>query len=147
MSSDFNFSMYFPFHNPINNGLSDHGGIVYVDEGIYGKHSPSWAQSDIRRRNAEALRELFGRLAADKRKHSIHKTSISNNNIVSGLEYVDGDFRRIVKKNGKRGQIGLDPSTEQAQKKARKSWTLNFIGTPFVERTIKEENSDLLQEA
>lgn len=104
MSSIVNVSMCFPFHNPINNGLSDHGGIVHVREGVYGKHSCSWRQTDIRRRNAEALRELFGRLAADKR-----------------LDYVDGDFRRIVKKNGKRGRVDLGPSTEQAQKKARKS--------------------------
>ena len=121
MSSTVDVSMCFPFHNPINNGLSDHGGIMHVGEGVYGEHSHSRTQSDIRRRNAEALRELFGRLAADKRKHSIHETSIFINNIVSGLDYVDGDFRRIVKKNGKRGRVGLGPSTEQAQKKARKS--------------------------
>ena len=113
--------MCFPFYNPINNGLSDYGGIVHIGEGVYGKRGRSRRQFDIRRRNAEALRELFGRLAADKRKHSIHKTSISTNNIVSGLDYVDGDFRRIVKKNGKRGWIGLGLSTEQAQKKAQKS--------------------------
>jgi len=67
MSSTVDVSMCFPFHHPIKNGLSDHGGIVHIE------HSDSWIQSDIGRRNAEALRELFGRLAADKRKHSTHK--------------------------------------------------------------------------
>ena len=114
MSSALNVSMCFPFYNPINNGLSDYGGIAHIGEGVYGKRGRSRRQFDIRRRNAEALRELFGRLAADKRKHSIHRTSISTNNIVSGLDYVDGDFRRIVKRNGKRGRIGLGLSTEQA---------------------------------
>ncbi|OCK92662.1 uncharacterized protein K441DRAFT_678812 [Cenococcum geophilum 1.58] len=104
INSTVDVSMCFPFYNPINNGLSDHGGIVHVGEGVYSRNSHSWEQSDIRRRNAEALRELFSRLAADKR-----------------LDYVDGDFRRVVKKNGKRGPVGLGPSTEQAQKKARKS--------------------------
>lgn len=99
-SSTIDVLMCFPFHNPINNGLSDHGGIVHI-EGAYDERRGSWRQSDIGRRNAEALRELFGRLAADK-----------------CLDYVDGDFRRVVKKNGKRGLVGLGPSTEQAQKKA-----------------------------
>ena len=72
-SSTVDISMCFSFYNPINNGLSDHGGIMHVGEGVYGESSNSWGQSDIRKRNAEALRELFGRLAADKRNHSTHK--------------------------------------------------------------------------
>ena len=104
MSSTINVSMCFPSHDPINNSLSNHGGIVHV-EGAYGEHSGSWKQCDIGRRNAGALRELFGRLAADKCKHSIHETPTFINNIVSGLDYVDGDFRRIVKKIGREDRL------------------------------------------
>ncbi|OCK73691.1 hypothetical protein K432DRAFT_447702 [Lepidopterella palustris CBS 459.81] len=83
--STVDISACFPFHYPHHNGLADRSSIIHSGDCVGGTWSSFAKYRELRQRNSEALQELFDRLMADK-----------------ALDFVDGDFRRIIKNRSKK---------------------------------------------